>query len=79
MGQVTIHLDAETKRKMTTLAKKKGVSKSRWISELIRKETDRNWPDCLRSSPAEAGGTRCRLKSALPRLCYNQENIETGE
>ena len=44
MAQVTIYLDEETEKKMLKLAKKKGLSKSRWISELIRKEADKNWP-----------------------------------
>jgi len=44
MGQVTIYLDEATEKKMIKLARKKGQSKSRWISELIQKEADRNWP-----------------------------------
>ena len=44
MGQVTIYLDEATEKKMARLARKKGQSKSRWISELIQREADRSWP-----------------------------------
>jgi len=45
MGQVTIYLDAETEKKMNNIVKKKGLSKSKWVSELIREKTSLVWPE----------------------------------
>ena len=45
MGQVTIYLDSETEKKMTNIVKKNGISKSRWIAELIKEKTSHTWPD----------------------------------
>ncbi len=45
MGQVTIYLDAETEKKMNNIIKKKGLSKSKWVSELIREKTSLVWPE----------------------------------
>lgn len=47
MGQVTIYLDAGTERKMTKMVKRKGVSKSKWIGDLIRGKTATTWPDSV--------------------------------
>ena len=45
MGQVTIYIDEETERKMLKMIQKRGVSKSRWIAELIREKTATTWPE----------------------------------
>jgi hypothetical protein len=45
MGQVTIYLDSETEKKMLNIVKKRGVSKSKWISDLIKEKTSQTWPD----------------------------------
>jgi hypothetical protein len=45
MGQVTIYLDSETEKKLLTIVKKSGVSKSKWIADLIKDKTARTWPD----------------------------------
>ena len=45
MGQLTIYLDSETERKMEKMVKKRGVSKSKWISQLIKEKTANTWPD----------------------------------
>jgi hypothetical protein len=47
MGQITIYLDTETEKKMHKMIKKKGVSKSRWIAELIREKTSNTWPESI--------------------------------
>lgn len=44
MSQITIYLDAETESKVRKIVKKKGISKSRWIADLIREKTDTIWP-----------------------------------
>jgi hypothetical protein len=45
MGQVTIYLDSETERKMNIMVKKTGISKSKWISELIKQKITTTWPE----------------------------------
>jgi hypothetical protein len=44
MGQVTIYLDPETERKMQAMVKQSGLSKSKWIANLIRENTADVWP-----------------------------------
>jgi hypothetical protein len=45
MGQVTIYLDPETEKKMSTMIKKTGISKSKWISDLIKQKITTTWPE----------------------------------
>ncbi len=45
MGQVTIYLDSETERKLVNIVRKSGVSKSKWIADLIKEKTSHAWPD----------------------------------
>jgi hypothetical protein len=45
MGQVTIYLDSETEKKMQRIIKKRGVSKSKWIADLIKDKTATSWPE----------------------------------
>ena len=45
MSQVTIYLDKETKKKMEKAAKASGVSQSKWIREIIRQQTTKEWPE----------------------------------
>jgi hypothetical protein len=47
MGQVTIYLDAETEKRMLHSIKKSGVSKSKWIADLIKEKTSQTWPDYI--------------------------------
>ena len=49
MGQVTIYIDAETEKKLNQIVKDRGVSKSRWISELIRERTTTTWPEHIKN------------------------------
>jgi hypothetical protein len=44
MGQVTLYLDAETEARMKEAAKAEGISQSRWLADLIRERTAREWP-----------------------------------
>jgi len=48
MGQVTIYIDDETEKKMIASAKAKKVSKSRWVTEVIREKVAREWPASVR-------------------------------
>ena len=45
MGQVTIYLDSETEKKMSNIVKKTGVSKSKWVSDLIKQKITTTWPE----------------------------------
>ena len=45
MSQVTIYLDSETERKMRKITKEQGVSKSKWIADLIREKAETTWPE----------------------------------
>jgi hypothetical protein len=45
MGQVTIYLDDNTEKKMLRMVEKSGISKSKWIAELIREKTATTWPE----------------------------------
>jgi hypothetical protein len=45
MGQVTIYLDSETEKKMSNVIKKTGISKSKWISDLIKQKMASTWPE----------------------------------
>ena len=45
MGQVTIYLDSETEKKMSNIVKKTGISKSKWISNLIKQKITTTWPE----------------------------------
>lgn len=45
MGQVTIYIDDKTEKKMVNMVKKRGISKSSWIAELIREKTATTWPE----------------------------------
>jgi hypothetical protein len=45
MGQVTIYLDDNTEKKMRNMVEKSGISKSKWIAQLIREKTATTWPE----------------------------------
>ena len=47
MGQVTIYLDNETERKLNAIVGDLKVSKSKWISDLIRTKTATSWPESI--------------------------------
>ena len=44
MGQITIYLDSETEKRLTSAIKSGGISKSRWIADLIKEKVAANWP-----------------------------------
>jgi hypothetical protein len=48
MSQITLYLDDATQALVEQAAKANGVSKSRWVAEIIRKHAAQDWPqDCL--------------------------------
>ena len=48
MSQITLYLDDATQALVDQAAQANGVSKSRWVAEIIRKYAAHEWPqDCL--------------------------------
>ena len=45
MAQVTLYLDDATRALMEDAARAEGVSKSRWVADLIRRHTRPTWPE----------------------------------
>lgn len=48
MAQVTIYLDEQTEERMDRSAKEAGLSRSRWVANLIRERTATEWPESFR-------------------------------
>ncbi len=48
MGQVTIYLDSRTEENLKMAVEKTGISKSKWISEIIQEKTSRTWPENIK-------------------------------
>jgi hypothetical protein len=44
MGQITLYLDEEAMRSVREAAKAAGVSRSRWVADLVRKARTTEWP-----------------------------------
>ena len=48
MSQITLYLDEATQALVEQAATANGMSKSRWVAEIIRKYAAHEWPkDCL--------------------------------
>lgn len=48
MSQITLYLDEATQALVDQAAQANGISKSRWVAEIIRKYAAHEWPqDCL--------------------------------
>jgi hypothetical protein len=48
MSQITLYLDDATQALVDQAAQANGVSKSRWVADIIRKYAAHEWPqDCL--------------------------------
>lgn len=48
MSKITLHLDDATQALLEQAAHANGVSKSRWVAEIIRKYVAHEWPqECL--------------------------------
>lgn len=48
MAQVTLYLDEDTAEQMRRAAKASGLSQSRWLAELVRQASARDWPVAVR-------------------------------
>jgi len=49
MSQVTIYLDPDTETKLQAAVDASGLSKSKWIAELIRSHVAQEWPASIRA------------------------------
>jgi len=48
MSQITLYLDDATQALVDQAAQANGVSKSRWVADIIRKYAAHEWPaDCI--------------------------------
>ena len=48
MSQITLYLDDATQALVDQAAQAHGLSKSRWVADIIRKHAAHDWPqDCL--------------------------------
>jgi hypothetical protein len=48
MSQITLYLDDATQALIEQAAQANGLSKSRWVAEIIRRYAGQEWPrDCL--------------------------------
>ncbi len=53
MSQVTIYLDEQTDKQLRQAVEKSGLSKSQWISRLIKEKTITEWPETVREMVGE--------------------------
>ena len=51
MNQITLYVDENTQSKMRLRAKKAGLSISKWLTRLINKEINQNWPEEIKAMP----------------------------
>src|SRR5262245_41852442 len=47
MRQVTIYLDVEAEKRLNEAVRKKKISRSKWICDLIKERTSRTWPESI--------------------------------
>lgn len=67
MSQITLYLDDATQALVDQAALANGVSKSRWVADIIRKYAAHEWPeDCLALGGAFADFPLREENPALP-------------
>ena len=76
MSQITLYLDDATQALVEQAAHANGVSKSRWVADIIRKHAAHEWPqDCLALAglfpdfPLREENQSAHLVY-VPRLCF---------
>lgn len=66
MSQITLYLDDATQALVDKAAKAHGLSKSRWVADIIRKYAAHEWPqDCL-AAGRFPDFSLCNDSSAMP-------------
>jgi hypothetical protein len=67
MSQITLYLDDATQALVDQAALANGVSKSRWVAEIIRKYAAHEWPqDCVGLAGAFADFPLCEQSPTPP-------------
>jgi len=75
VAQLTVYLDDETAQRARAAARAAGLSQSRWLAELIREKTSREWPVAVR----EAAGSWPDFPSAEQILETAGRDVEREE
>ena len=77
MSQITLYLDDATQALVEQAAQADGMSKSRWVAEIIRKHAAHEWPqDCLALAgrfadfPLTDAANVSSFPADLPRLAF---------
>lgn len=75
MSQITLYLDDGIQALIEQAAQAQGVSKSRWVADLIRKHAAHEWPqDCLdlagRFADFPLRDDEAALPADLPRIGF---------
>ena len=77
MAQITLYLDDATQALVDQAAKAHGLSKSRWVADIIRKYAEHEWPqDCLALAgrfadfPLREVDSTADLGTDVPRLVF---------
>ncbi len=77
MAQITLYLDDATQALVDQAAKAHGLSKSRWVADIIRKYAAHEWPqECLALAgrfadfPLREGDSTADLGTDVPRLGF---------
>ena len=77
MSQITLYLDDATQALVDQAAQANGVSKSRWVADIIRKHAAHEWPkECVvlagkfADFPLTENGVAAGLPADTPRLGF---------
>lgn len=77
MSQITLYLDESTQAMVEQAASASGMSKSRWVAEIIRKYAAHEWPkECLDLAgrfadfPLRDAQSTSGLPADVPRLAF---------
>jgi len=76
MSQITLYLDEKTEEKLAKAAEDAGLSRSRWVADLIREKTSGEWPESIRrlvgswKEAPEAEELRSMEGTDLPREAF---------
>ena len=66
MSQITLYLDDAVQALIEQAAQAQGISKSRWVAELIRKHAAHEWPQECLALAGQFADFPLRDTSALP-------------
>ena len=60
MAQVTLYLDEDTAARVKRAARQAGLSRSRWLAQLVQERTATEWPQAVK----DLAGTWADLEAA---------------